>query len=99
MDEIRYTLISDGPSDRALIPILNWVLREKGDMSRIQAESAYLGRFPKPPKGLRERILCAIDLFPCDLLFVHMEQGTIFPHAPRPAWQGPEVSHDPSVLR
>jgi hypothetical protein len=73
MDEIRYTLISDGPSDRALIPILNWVLREKGDVSRIQAEWADLGRLPKPPRSLRARILCAIDLFPCDLLFVHRD--------------------------
>jgi len=38
MDEVRYTLISDGPSDRALIPILTWVLREKGDVTRVQAE-------------------------------------------------------------
>lgn len=30
MDEIRYTLISDGPSDRALPPILSWILRKKG---------------------------------------------------------------------
>jgi hypothetical protein len=73
MDEIRYTLISDGPSDQALIPILNWVLRKTGDVKRIQAEWADLGRLPKPPKGLRERILCAIDLFPCDLLFVHRD--------------------------
>lgn len=73
MDEIRYTLISDGPSDRALIPILSWVLRETGDIARVQAEWADLGRLPKPPKSLRDRILLAIDLFPCDLLFVHRD--------------------------
>lgn len=73
MDEIHYTLISDGPSDRALIPILTWALREKGDVNRIQAEWADLGRLPKPPKGLSERILYAMDLFPCDLLFVHRD--------------------------
>jgi len=38
MDEIRYTLITDGSSDRALIPILTWVLREKGKVDRIQPE-------------------------------------------------------------
>lgn len=26
MVELRYTLVADGPSDRALIPIINWVL-------------------------------------------------------------------------
>jgi len=73
MDEIRYALISDGPSDRALIPILTWVLREKGDVTRVQAEWADLGRLPRPPKSLSDRILLAIDLFPCDLLFVHRD--------------------------
>lgn len=73
MDEVRYTLISDGPSDRALIPILTWVLREKGDVTRVQAEWADLGRLPRPPKSLSDRILLAIDLFPCDLLFVHRD--------------------------
>ena len=73
MDEIRYTLISDGSSDRALLPILTWVLREKVDVRRIQSEWADLGRLPRPPQGLRKRILFAIDLFPCDLLFVHRD--------------------------
>lgn len=73
MDEISYTLISDGPSDRALLPILTWILREKGQINRIQAEWADLGRLPRPPKTLQERILAAIDLFPCDLLFVHRD--------------------------
>ena len=73
MDEIRYTLISDGPSDRSLLPILTWVLREKGEVSRIQAEWADLRRLPQPPQTLHERILSAIYLFPCDLLFVHRD--------------------------
>lgn len=73
MDEIRYTLISDGPSDRALLPILTWVLREKGNVTRVQPEWADLGRLPSPPKNLRDRILLAIDLFPCDLLFIHRD--------------------------
>ncbi len=73
MDEIRYTLISDGSSDRALMPILTWVLREKGNMKRVQPEWADLGRLSRPPQGLRDRILCTIDLFPCDVLFVHRD--------------------------
>jgi hypothetical protein len=73
MDEIRYTLISDGPSDRALLPILTWILRERGEVSRIQAEWADLWRLPQAPKTLHKRILSAIDLFPCDLLFIHRD--------------------------
>lgn len=30
MKELRYTLLSDGPSDQALIPILTWVLVQHG---------------------------------------------------------------------
>jgi hypothetical protein len=73
MDEIRYTLISDGPSDRALLPILSWILRNKGGVGRIQAEWADLRRLPSPPRTLHGRILNAIDLFPCDLIFVHRD--------------------------
>jgi len=73
MDEVRYTLITDGSSDRALIPILTWVLREKGEVDRIQAEWADLRRLPRPPQTLRDRILITIKLFPCDLLFIHRD--------------------------
>ncbi len=73
MDEIHYTLISDGSSDRALLPILTWVLREKGKISRIQPEWADLSRLHRPPQTLRDRILISIDLYPCDLLFVHRD--------------------------
>ena len=73
MDEIRYTLITDGSSDRALIPILTWVLRERGEVNRIQAEWAELRRLPRPPQTLYERILTAINLFPCNLLFIHRD--------------------------
>ena len=73
MDEIRYTLISDGSSDRALLPILTWVLRERGGVNRIQPEWADLRRLPIPPQTLCERILTAINLYPCDLLFIHRD--------------------------
>jgi len=79
MDEIRYTLICDGPSDRALLPILTWVLREKGGANRVQAEWADLRRLPMPPQTLRERIVDAVELFPCDLLFVHRDAEKEFP--------------------
>ena len=28
MQELRYTLLADGSSDRALLPILTWLLRQ-----------------------------------------------------------------------
>jgi hypothetical protein len=54
MDEIRY-FVSD-LSDRALIPILTRALREKGDVTRVQAEWADLAA-SLASKGLCDRIL------------------------------------------
>ncbi len=30
MSELRYTLLADGSSDRALLPMLTWALRQQG---------------------------------------------------------------------
>jgi hypothetical protein len=73
MKEIRYTLITDGSSDRALMPILNWLLMELGVNIPIQAAWADLARLPHPPKKLEDRIEKAIALYPCDLLFIHRD--------------------------
>jgi hypothetical protein len=73
MKELRYTLISDGSSDKALLPILSWLLREHRVMYPIQPEWADLGMLPNPPKDLSSKIELSIDLYPCDLLFVHRD--------------------------
>lgn len=73
MSDLRYTLLADGPSDRALMPILSWLLREHLPHRAIQAEWADLGRFPRPPKRLSDKIVFASEQFPCDLLFVHRD--------------------------
>ena len=73
MTELRYTLLCDGSSDRALLPLLTWLLREQGVTLPIQPEWADLGRLRKPPKGLKERIQSALALFPCDVLFIHRD--------------------------
>ncbi len=53
MNEFTYTLITDGSSDRALEPILTWLLRQflKENVA-IQSEWADLRRVPNPPKKL-----------------------------------------------
>lgn len=73
MNEIRYTLVSDGSSDKALLPILSWLLRQHRIMYPIQPEWADLGRLPNPPKNLSSKIEQSIDLYPCDLLFIHRD--------------------------
>jgi len=73
MTELRYTLLADGSSDRALLPILSWTLQQQGVSSAIQATWADLGRLRHRPRTLSERIIAALELYPCDLLFVHRD--------------------------
>ena len=42
MDELRYTLVAEGGSDRALLPVLDWLLIENGVRCPIQAAWADL---------------------------------------------------------
>jgi hypothetical protein len=73
MNDLQFTLLSDGSSDRALIPILTWLLQELTLNRAVQSEWADLRRLPKSPRNLTERILRSVELFPCDLLFVHRD--------------------------
>jgi hypothetical protein len=70
---MRYTLVSDGPSDQALMPILEWALRQAGVIADLQGQWADLRNLRYPPVGLRERIRASLDLYPCELLFVHRD--------------------------
>lgn len=78
MDELRYTLLSDGSSNKALLPILTWLLQQHLHNVAIQEEWADLRLLPKPPSisRLDERIRLSLDLYPCDLLFVHRDAET-----------------------
>ncbi len=73
MKEISYTLLTDGSSDRALIPIINWLLGEHLPEYAIQPQWADLYRLPTVPHGLVSRILTSIDLYPCTIIFIHRD--------------------------
>lgn len=73
MKEVVYTLLSEGSSDRALLPILTWLLRHHLPEYAIQSEWADLGSFPNPPSTLEERIVYSMKYYPCDVLFVHRD--------------------------
>lgn len=73
MKEIRYTLLSEGPSDKALLPILDWLLRQHFSEYEIQREWADLAKLPVPPKSLSDRIDMSFRLYPCNILFVHRD--------------------------
>ena len=74
MNLFRFTLLSDGSSDKALIPHLTWLLRQNGLVQLIDSEWADLSRVVrKKPKNLTEKIERSIELYPCDLLFIHRD--------------------------
>jgi hypothetical protein len=66
-----YTLAADGSSDAVLIPIISWCLRQCGETSII-AQWVDFGRIPRL-RSRRDRLKAAVELYPCDVLFVHRD--------------------------
>lgn len=81
MPDLRYTLLPEGSSDRALIPLLTWLLRDIGVSRAIQSNLADVWRLREKPRGVREKIVRSIELYPCDLLFVHRDADRDPPEA------------------
>ncbi len=73
MSDFRFTLLSDGSSDQVLSPILVWLLRRQNVTRAIQPAWADLRWLRRPPAELSGRIDLALELYPCDLLFVHRD--------------------------
>jgi hypothetical protein len=72
MRHIRYTLITDGPSDDALLYPIQWLLDETGSVT-ADGDWADLSLIAQRPRGLNERVIAAVEHFPCDVLFVHRD--------------------------
>ena len=76
---LRYTLLGDGSSDVALVPVLAWLLREHfpSSVAIERGQVADLGRLPErlQPElsDLRERMRVAVEFYACDVLFVHRD--------------------------
>lgn len=68
-----FTLLSDGSSDKALIPHLTWLLKQNGLAIPIVPSWADLRRLREKPIGLLQRIERSLELYPCDLLFIHRD--------------------------
>ena len=73
MKVLRHTLVSDGVTDANLIPIIDWSLKQIGGVSLSTGVRAEFRRLPQLPNGLAERLAKAIELHPCDILFVHRD--------------------------
>lgn len=73
MSRIRYTLLSDGSSDRVLMPILNWLLKSFCPTYAIDSQWPDLRLLKDPPKTLHARIRAALELYETDILFIHRD--------------------------
>lgn len=73
LNEIRYTLLSDGLSDKALMPVIDWTISKIRPDLLVQGNHANLSLLRIPPKDLSQRMRKALELYPCDLLFVHRD--------------------------
>lgn len=69
---MRLTLLSDGPTDQALLPIMRWLLR-RHSTSPFEQNWADLRRLRRPPLKLAERVDAALELYPCELLVIHRD--------------------------
>ncbi|MEL6437866.1 MAG: hypothetical protein AAFQ80_01230 [Cyanobacteria bacterium J06621_8] len=74
MSILRYTLITDGSSDKTLTSILSWLLKQElSGSDEVEPQWADFRNLRNPPKSLLEKITLSLKLYPCDLLFVHRD--------------------------
>ncbi len=71
---LTYTLITDGSSDRALIPVINWALDQ---IDGVRYNSQHAEVTLKPGVGLFRRAESAIKFYECDILFVHRDAESL----------------------
>jgi len=65
--------MADGPTDAVLLYLLRWLLIQNGVVRPIEPAWADLRQLPRPPTGLERKVEAALDLYPCDLLFIHRD--------------------------
>jgi len=81
------------------MPVLDWSLRQRG-IARIVPQWADFTRMPRL-RGIEARLTAALDLYPCDVLFVHRDAEAQPPELRREeiakALRGTSVQHVPVV--
>ena len=73
MSTLRFTLVTEGPTDAVLLHILRWLLINNGVIRPIESVWADLRQLPTPPTKLEHKIAAAWELYPCDLIFIHRD--------------------------
>lgn len=73
MSLLRGTLVTDGPSDRALVQVIRWSLTRLVPHQPVSLAWADTRNSAPPDTGLNGRIGLATRLYPCDIVFVHRD--------------------------
>lgn len=73
MPTIDCSLVSDGSSDAALLPLIRWAVARHAGEYLVEAVWADLRRSRRPLPTLANRIVEGMELYPCDILFVHRD--------------------------
>lgn len=73
MGAIPCVLLTDGPSDRALLPILRWLLGRASPDYSYYIVWADITRCPIPRRDLAGRIRWSLDQYKSRILFVHRD--------------------------
>jgi hypothetical protein len=68
MQRFTSTLVAEGSSDQALIPLIEFVLDAYCDIPHV---TTFASDFVVGP--LQERVAQALTFYPCDMLFVHRD--------------------------
>lgn len=72
---MKYTLIGDGSSDKALIPVINWLLNDlfpELPVSGTFAEFRHL-KYPPSKKDVKAQVKYASYYYPFDILIYHRD--------------------------
>lgn len=70
---LRHTLVCEGTTDANLLPIIDWCLKQANSDLVPEGKRAEFWRLPERPKSLVGQMARAIELYPCDVLFVHRD--------------------------
>jgi hypothetical protein len=72
---LRFTLVADGPTDAALVPVLRWLIVKDERVTEFTFDFAdpTKVRLPSAREGLVKRVKAALSLYPADVLFVHRD--------------------------
>lgn len=73
MKIITATLVADGSSDKLLIPFIKLLFSEHAPAD-LAVRFNFAAGLPTAAAGLSSRVRVALELYPCDFLFVHRDE-------------------------